>query len=255
MIMRNIYSLLQNICYGILILFSCSLFACCSSHEIYRPTGPSLTGYDFTHYNRQHEFDLPATDEKRKYAAEEEYVKRLEENIAQNKDVEKNKARLQQAVNDLQQSFNERVSARSSFLNEFYQDLYRLGTKEFSNKYKKHCSRELLKCMKNIYKMTHENDGYAWVLFGDNQHHQANDFSIVYLNGQRNNMDEKSAAYLDLRFKGDKYPYYNKEDNWYQVGMSDNNVYVKVEGEGKHIAITGIYNPVLNFTIKTYYDR
>jgi len=199
------------------------------------------------------------TEENRKYYGEKTYVETIEKNIALNKNVEKNRARLQKVASDLQSSFDERVSARTNFLLAFYHDLNTLSPKNFSDKYKKHCTRELLRYLNYAYKILNveESRNYGWYVFGGYKNDSIH--SIIYLNGLRNGIEKQCADFIESTDNSnvfsEKYHYYNKEDKWYQVKMGDNGVFLKVEGEGKHIAITCVVNPALNVWVKTYYDR
>lgn len=249
------------------------LYISCSSRGVNASLGAAHNENPSTHLGLEIQSQVPtldncytfgrfsSDDEYLQFRAEQKYVNKLENNISQNIDVNKNKSKLQQFSEDLQLQCNKRVSARMDFLRDFYTDIYSLNGNAIYDKYKKHCTRELLKRLKNTYNLAHETDkgGYSWVVFTDNKFHKAGDFSFSHLNGQWENLDKDFA---DFMYGEDKtwlnehpYPYYNKEDKWYKVRMGDNNVMVKVEGLGKRIAITGVINPAMNVWINTWYDR
>ncbi len=190
-------------------------------------------------------------------------VYKCKEKIFLGENVQENTEKLTKIVNSLQQRLNERVSFRADFLQGFYADLYKLNSETFADKYKRHCSRELLKRMKNLYREMHGmgKKDYAWVIFGDNKVHQDEKFPISFLNAQWDKFDRQQADFMYASWEKNRitryeYPYYNQEDNWYEVRLNDKPVYIRVEGvDKKHVAITGVVNPILNVWIKTQYDR
>ena len=247
------------------LLFVMIMFFSCSSQYRYaslqgagKTADIAFPSCETTGISERYFYSQDSNDE-REYMAEKQQIFSLLQKIDNQIDVDKNKVLLEKEKNLLSQRCNERITSRLSFLHEFYVDINNLKKNDFDKKYKKHCSKNLLKGINILYKKMNigNADGYAWIVFNNEQNTQ--DLSITHLNGQWQSLDKQLADFIygadTIRINSYKYAYYNKEDKWYHVGMGDNNVLVKVEGEGKHIAITGVVNPILNVWIKTQYDR
>src|SRR5574344_259857 len=118
--------------------------------------------------------DLYLTNEEMKAWGERTYVYELEKNIdywPSKRD--KHTKLLQEEKDRLQKAFETRMNERSEFLREFYNDLYHLNNKDFTKRYKKSCSDEVLKRLKFAYILHHGKKGYAWFIFTDNKIHDS----------------------------------------------------------------------------------
>lgn len=195
--------------------------------------------------------------EKCEARGERRYINWLKDRIEQGIDSEKNEKILKKEVKRIQSVKDKHIQQRMDFLRTFYTDLYKISPKDFSKKYRKHCTGDLLQWLSQIYKENHEQQGFAWAVFGDNAIHKSEDFTFSYLDGNWNNVDEK---YRDFMY-GDvssinipEYPYCNTEDKWFKVSMNDHEVMVRVDGEYNTIAITSVLNPHLNMGMCTDYD-
>jgi len=138
--------------------------------------------------------------------------------------------------------------------------LFQLSDKDFTNKYKTHCTVEILQQLKSIYKAWHDYlNGYAWSVFSDNQMHGGKDFHFTYLDGDPVKVENKAQAqYMfgdSVKQRLIKYRFTNMEDKWFRVDMGKQCVMVQVDGQGDYITITGLVNPRLNFVVKNQIDR
>lgn len=88
----------------------------------------------------------------RKAMGEQRHVQVLEERIKKGKNIEENTNELQQYTDYLYKQQEARIIERMDFLREFYHDIFTLDKVVFIKKYKAHCSRDLLKRLKNINK-------------------------------------------------------------------------------------------------------
>ena len=198
---------------------------------------------------------IPWTDEERQARIEWEQIRNIErlKTIFPSR-TEECESRLKKIREDLEKRYEERVAERLAFLKSFYKDLYRYGNRDFSNLYRKCCSRELRSELRYMYKLRHHRKGYAWSSFTDNELHPWKDFKFTYMdmNPQlvENKMYRKFMYYRLARKPSPDYRYTNEEDKWYRVDMGEHCVYVQVDGTGKGIQITGVVNPGINFTIK-----
>ena len=172
---------------------------------------------------------------------------------------EKYKQQLKQYIASLQNQFKKNTNGRMLFLQKFYSDLYQLTNKEFTKKYKRHCSRDILDELKYKYRLYHGRKGYAWNIFTDNEKHAASEFRFAYLNGNPDNVTDKQEALFmfgdSVKRKEPEYRYTNAEDKWYRVSMGNHYVMVQVEGVGKDMLVTGISNPYTNSIIKAQEEK
>ena len=166
---------------------------------------------------------------------------------------------LKEFKTQLQTKYKDRTHARLLFLQKFYSDLYQLTNKEFTKKYKKNCSRDILDELKYKYRLHHGRKGYAWNVFTDNEKHAASEFRFAYLNGNPENVADKQEALFmfgdSVRHKEPEYRYTNAEDKWYRVSMGRHYVMVQVEGEGKDMLVTGISNPYTRTSVKKQREK
>ena len=178
----------------------------------------------------------------------------------------------------LQSQLEVRTRDRLRFLQTFYTDLYHCNEKEFTEKHRYSCSGELLKALFETNRIRHgRQDRSVWPFFTDGSRHAGSDFRFVYLDGQpakvgsgedalylfgdstrqRTVVDRELAEYIskDERRKcllG--YRFTDAEDKWFRVDMGDHHVYVRVEGQGDVIAITGLVNPERNIYVGIVQD-
>ena len=159
-------------------------------------------------------------------------IKRLENlKCATPSKSEKYDSLIQEQVSKMELARKERIQQRKSFLIGFYGDLYSLSQKEFTNKYKRNCSKSIKTAMKFLYEKNHGIKGYEWAIFRDDSTHKED---ISFTEPDLKNIGKK-----------EKYPYYWLDNPWYQVQLGNNNVKIRIVGKDKNIVITGIINPAL----------
>jgi hypothetical protein len=191
---------------------------------------------------------------------EEGYIKMLNEKMNSSpSSMAKYKQKLNEFKNQLQTKYKNRTHARLLFLQKFYSDLYQLTNQDFTKKYKKHCSRDILDELKYKYRLHHGKKGYAWTVFTDNEKHAPSEFRFTYLDGNPEQVADKYEALFmfgdSVRHKEPEYRYTNAEDKWYRVSMGRHYVMVQVEGEGKDMLVTGISNPYTRTSVKKQREK
>ena len=145
----------------------------------------------------------------------------------------------------LVQNCKERVLKRINLLRAFYTDLSALNNDDFLKKHRKHCSKGFLKKMK---KLSEEKNNYDWTLFYSRETCSPKDIKYNYANKDPFSTSKKKELYV-------LFPFYNTENRWIEVMMDNQSIWVKVDGEGKHVAITGIVNADKKIEIETALDR
>lgn len=232
------------------------MFSCSSKKVFYDAMGsgvnPDING--FFGWNRP--IDKPHTtgveaarsDMARKYLNEKNYVDALQEKINQGKDCEENEKKLKEMSDQLIASCKERVLNRINLLRAFYTDLPNLSEDAFISKYKKHCSRGLLKELKKSSVANGLNDAYNFTLFINSTRYNPAELKYYYENKDIFFKEKPKEKY-------ELFPFYNAENKWIKVENDGDEIWVKVDGEGKHIAIVGLVNQSKNIKIITQYDR
>ena len=167
---------------------------------------------------------------------------------------EKYEQKISQYASRLQLRYEKRTGDRLRFLQQFYTDLYRLPNAGFTKKYKKCCSQEMLDEIKYVYRRDHGSKGYGWYVFTDNERHAGGDFRFTYLNADPGRVaDKQEALYMfgdSVRQWKPKYRYTNTENKWFQVTMGAHHVMVQLDGEGKHVYLTGVINPYTRSAVR-----
>jgi len=128
--------------------------------------------------------------------------------------------KYEKEIQKIEQQF---LNNRLSFLNRFYTDLYQKNQKDFTRRYKSHCSINIINAMKFIYAKRHQgNKGYAWFIFGDNAKHDSSSLSYKHMGG-----------------------------DWFKVSLDTNVVILQLDGTKKEeISIAQIVNRRLKIAIK-----
>lgn len=148
---------------------------------------------------------------------------------------------LAEEVKKMSVKRDNRIKQRLEFIQGFYDDLFKFSVKDFTHKYKKHCSETIVGTMQYLYQKNHKDKGLSWVIFCDNKVHGSNDFEISQQDGQSIDSNEK-------------YPFSWLDNPFYQVRVNGQNIVLKVEGKGKKIIITGIANPFFDIVVDKYTD-
>lgn len=199
------------------------------------------------------------SEDARKYWSDRMYLENLEKKVKEGIDTVKNKQLIVEIDKELLLRRNERIEQRLEFLRSFYADMVNMNSTDFTLKYKKHCSRGILKCLRASYLKEKNEKGYDWKLFTNADASQMNHLTVSFMDDEWGGLDRNSVDFMygsdTIWVKDNVHPYFNEEDKWYSVTDGRQNIYVMVEGQNPHIAITGILNIARDVSIITEYDR
>lgn len=166
------------------------------------------------------------------------------------------KQKLQDKVDEMYRQREDRGQARKQFLQQFYTDLYQLPEADFTQKYRRTCSADIVRSLRAGYEATHGGQkGQYWGYFTDGLQHNRINLRIILLSRKdRTYVGERAWTYIypeEGSYAADKgYPYAERDAMWYAVDIGSEPILVKVEGEGKGMMITGIYNAHTGISIK-----
>ena len=164
---------------------------------------------------------------------------------------------INKKYNELMQNREERISYKLKFLNGLYSNITKHDFENFGKQCKKHCSNELAYILKYVCKENRTTIPF-WSLFcnGDEQeqteiktnHIKYNDYDKPELKNVYRLMYNRNCALKEY----DAIPFSDADARWYQVTLGKQPIFLRLEGTGKFVLITGLINPQLNLAVKDY---
>ena len=165
---------------------------------------------------------------------------------------------LNREYNKLMQKRETRIHRKLDFLKEMYTCLSNGNLKNFNRICRKHSTNMMLHELKSISK-DEENGTPLWFLFCNPGNDFPNKIQICHIKYSDHIVPGLKQFYPIIygdstKWNNDKIPYSDADARWYLVTLDKDPIFLRLEGTGKFVLITGIINPAMQLAYCDPFD-
>ncbi len=151
-----------------------------------------------------------------------------------------------------------RISRKLDFLKELYTSLSNGDFNKFNRTCRRHCTNMMLRELKNISE-DEENGIQLWYQFCNPEKQLPNKIQICHIKYSDYSVPGLKQFYPIIygdssKWKYDRVPYCDADARWYLVTLDKDPIFVRLEGTGSFILITGIINPAMQLVYRDLPD-
>ena len=194
--------------------------------------------------------------------AERNRMARLQKKLAKHPEQkEKYMALISKKYYKLMQKREKRIQQKLEFLNELYSNITNNDYEKFGSQCKRHCANRVLENLNEICKATYSRETVPfWYLFSDKETYKPQDIKIRHIRYSDYNRPELKDYYKFMygdstHWENDAIPFTDADARWYQVKLGKQPIFLRLEGTGKFVLITGLINPKIKLAIKDGQDN
>ena len=166
---------------------------------------------------------------------------------------------LNREYDKLMQKRETRIHKKILFLKEMYAGFSEEDFDKFNRLCKRHCTNMMLNGLKRLSKEKAYN-GPLWNLFCNPKRQKPEKTRIYHIKYSDHNTPGLKDIYPIIygdstKWDNDKVPYCDADARWYLVALDNDPIFLRLEGTGNFILITGIINPAMDLAYCDPLDR